>query len=217
MYQIILKNKIYIFFLIFLTLLGTFLYQINVSENFDDSFNTPKDSLSVKELKLIKEGDIILRRGYGWVSDAIQNMNANKRNISHCGIIVKYKNQWHVIHTISGYISKNDGVQIEPIYHFTNGAKENSIIIVRPQIEESVRVKIINKSFYYLSNKTPFDNAFSHNDSLSFYCTEFIHHIISTSTDTNIFNKEKWIRNDVIGFEEFFDQIQFKMIINHQK
>ncbi len=217
MYQIILKNKIYIFFFLLFIIFGAFLYQVNKFRNIDESSNSPKDNLSVTELKQIKEGDIILRRGYGWVSDAIQNMNADKRNITHCGIIVKQKNQWYVIHSISGHISKNDGVQIEPIHQFTKGAKENSIIIVRPQIEDSVRVKIINKSFYYLSNKTPFDNAFSHKDSLSFYCTEFIHHIISTSTDTNIFNKEKWIRNDVIGFEEFFDQTQFLMIINHQK
>jgi hypothetical protein len=213
LYPIILKNKIYIFFLLLFILLGVFLYQRNIGK----SFNTSKDNLSVQELELIKEGDIILRRGYGWVSDAIQNMNSGKRNISHCGIIVKHKKQWHVIHTISGHISKKDGVQIEPIYHFTNGAIDNSIIILRPQIEESVRIKIINKSFYYLSNKTPFDNSFSHKDSLSFYCTEFIHHIISTSTDENIFSKEKWIINDVIGFEQFFDQEKFKMIINHQK
>lgn len=54
--------------------------------------NKGETRLSQKDMLQISEGDIILRRGYGFFSDFIaDNLNENSYDVTHAGILYKKK------------------------------------------------------------------------------------------------------------------------------
>ena len=70
-------------------------------------------SLSDEEVDLLQDGDIILRKGYGIVSENIAKYLDEEYVISHCGIVVKsQKGNYFVIHSVSGRLPEDDGVQV---------------------------------------------------------------------------------------------------------
>jgi hypothetical protein len=162
------------------------------------------DTLNPLEIKYIKEGDIILRKGFGLVSNVIVNTLKEKYKISHCGLIVKKSNNFYVIHSVSKSISKYDGVQEEKLNTFINDCMPNSLIIVRPRTNTNDIKMAISKAKYFLNKKIPFDNAFDSKDSSAFFCQELIYRAFNLNF------------SNTLNFAPFLDTAKFRIIINHQ-
>ena len=84
-------------------------------------------TLSSKDIYLLKDGDIILRHGYGFVSDMIVETLNDSTGISHCAILTKYKNHWIIVHSVSSTLSDVDGVQWQDLNTFINQSKKNQL------------------------------------------------------------------------------------------
>lgn len=173
-------------------------------------------SLTQDEKELLQDGDIILRHGYGFVSDAITKALNEKYSVSHCGIVCKKNNKIKIIHTVSQSLSSVDGVQKHSLDKFIRDSQKNSVIVVRykPLIAKELSV-ISKKAEYYLKQKIPFDHAFDLNDSTAFYCTELIWKILLTEYNDDIFYKKINDNKDHLRFETFWDTSKFDIIINH--
>ena len=173
--------------------------------------------LSKEELGKIQDGDIILRHGYGFVSDMIVEKLGEKYDLSHCAIICKEDTNYKIIHSVSSSLSDIDGVQSQDLKNFVNESQYNSIIVVRykPPINKPLSA-ISRKARYYLSKQIPFDNAFNINDSSEFYCTELLWKVILNEYHDDFMLDENNRRKDHMDFNTFLDSTRFQIIINHQ-
>ena len=143
------------------------------------AYNNAGYYLSENEKSLLQDGDIILRKGYGFVSDQIIETLKDTLGVSHCGIIVQIDSCWSVIHSTPGYFSipfKDDGVTITSLSEFTENAHPNSIIITR--LKRDNQNQIARKALNYAERKVPFDYDFNYSDTTSIYCSELILHIL---------------------------------------
>jgi uncharacterized protein YycO len=188
-----------------------FLYNYRIKqEHFVSTY-----SLSQNEINKLKDGDIILRRGFGMVSDLIVTTMNEEYDISHCAIIVKDNNHFKVIHTVSQSLSEFDGVQSQTLSRFISDSKENSIIVVRLKgISDS---SISQRAKYFLSKKLPFDHDFDINDSSKLYCTELIWKVIKDSYKIDIFENQLkgQDKKNQYRFSALMDSNRFDIIINH--
>lgn len=177
----------------------------------------PNYKLSTSEKELLQEGDIILRRGEGFVSSVINNLAESEYQISHCAILVKNNNQWDVIHTVSSDLSNVDGVQTEPLDKFTGESVENTIAVLRFKADSSQRKEIANRSRYYLDRKVPFDDNFNISDTTEFYCTELIYRVALDVFHEDVFAERHQTNHpNYLTFEVFLDKKKFDVILNHQ-
>lgn len=211
------KRTFVIIFVILLSVAASvrlFLYAYDHHSMQEQSFY--KYTLSQEELNKIQDGDIILRHGYGLVSDMIVEQLDEKYDISHCSIVCKSDTNCMVIHSVSSSLSDIDGVQSQDLKSFINDSQYNSVIVIRykPKINKPLSA-ISRKAKYYLSQHIPFDNAFNINDSSEFYCTELLWKVILNEYGDDIMQGKNNERKDHLRFDTFLDTTRFEIIINH--
>ncbi len=191
-----------------------FLFAYNYQSEQEHSFSTY--TLSLNEISLLHNGDIILRHGYGIASDLIVNTLNEKYDISHCAIICRDSHQINVIHSVSQSLSDFDGMQKQTLSRFVSDSKKNSIIVIRyKNTQKSNNYIIANRAAYYLSKKIPFDNDFDIEDSSKFYCTELIWRVIKDTYQIDIFKNQLKNKKDQYKFQSLWDTTYFNIIINH--
>ncbi len=178
----------------------------------------PNYRLSKEEKLLLEEGDIILRRGEGFVSSVINNLNEADYQISHCAILVKNDSvNWNVIHTVSSELSNVDGVQTERLDRFTAESVENTIVVLRYKADKQKRTEIANRARYYLTRKIGFDNSFDIADTTEFYCTELVYRVFLDVFGFDVFEERHQTNHpNYLTFDVFLDRKKFDVIINHQ-
>jgi hypothetical protein len=211
------KKILIIIFIVFL-FLGLsgwlFLHIYNYRSEQEQNYNTY--SLTKEEIALIKDGDIILRHGFGFVSDAIVQQLKEKYDISHCAIVCKDDTNICVINSISSTLSDVDGVQSQDLKSFIHESQPNSVIIVRykPKIDKDNSC-ISRRAKDYLNKKIPFDNAFNIKDSSEFYCSELLWKVFLNEFHDDIFLGKDQKRKDHMKFDIFLDTSRFDIILNH--
>ena len=191
----------------------------------EHSFSTPQnkliiskntDTLSVEEINLLQNGDIIMRHGRGAISLGISAQLNEEHRLSHCGIINIKNDSINIIHTLAASVSPTDGVQKASLEEFIFDTYKNSIIVVR--LKNNDNNKIANKAKYYLSKKVPFDNNFDFADTSKFFCSELVLRILADECNANLIDIDTTQnKSHNLRFDRFFDTTKFDIIINHQK
>ncbi len=174
--------------------------------------------LSDKEVSLLKEGDIILRHGYGLVSDLIVESLREKYDISHCAILAKDSlGKFIVIHSVSSTVSDVDGVQWQYLQPFIHDSKKNTVVVVRYKGKtDEERKAIADRAKYYLTKKIPFDNSFDIFDTTEYYCNELIWKIFKDVYHTDIYGEKLNMgKYEYMKFDTFLDSTKFDILINH--
>lgn len=173
-------------------------------------------SLSKQEISSLKEGDIVLRHGFGFVSDAIVKSLHEIYDISHCAIITNSDSGLIVIHSVSQSLSDFDGVQCQKLNHFIRDSHTNSVIVSR--FKDTTLLKATaERAKYYFNKHVPFDNKFNIEDNSEIYCSELIWLIYKDVYNIDLF-KDQYLRGDYdyARFETFWDTTKFDIILNHQ-
>lgn len=179
--------------------------------------NSSKERLKPEDFQKIKEGDFILRRGYGLFSDLVaERLNDSLIDVTHAGILTQKNNHWYVIHSLSSDVSEIDGMQKQPLATFLKYSQPQKIIITRVKdTTPSVGAQITHKAQQYLMQKIPFDHKGDYENADALYCTELIWRILET--DLNILtlpqdkNKRKKLMLTMNGL---YNPAYFDLIIN---
>ncbi|MEI6853550.1 MAG: YiiX/YebB-like N1pC/P60 family cysteine hydrolase [Bacteroidota bacterium] len=213
------KRIVLIVFIVFIFIVLSawmFLLAYNHHSMQEQSFY--KYTLSPEEYDKIQDGDIILRHGYGLVSDLIVEQLKEKYDLSHCAIVVKTDTGLAVIHSVSSSVSNVDGVQAQDLKSFIEESHYNSVVVIRykPRINKP-NSAISTRAKDYLRKQIPFDNAFDINDSSQFYCTELLWKVILNEYGDDIMAGKNNVRKDHLRFDTFLDTTRFQIIINHQE
>lgn len=174
-------------------------------------------ALTKEELASLRSGDIILRHGYGWVSDMIVTQLKEQYDLSHCAIVCRDGDSLYVIHSVSSSLSNVDGVQSQEINAFIRESQYNSVVVVRYKKPfDKDQSCIAGRAKDYLKKGIPFDNAFNINDSTEFYCTELLWKAILNEYHVDILAGKNNERKDHLRFDTFLDTANFEIIIDHQ-
>ncbi|MFK8271164.1 YiiX/YebB-like N1pC/P60 family cysteine hydrolase [Capnocytophaga stomatis] len=173
--------------------------------------------LTQEDLKKIRQGDIILRRGYGFFSDLIaKKLNDSVFDVTHSGILYLKEGKWWVIHSLSSDASDTDGMQEQPLNQFLKGSMPEKIIVVRPKsinVEEGQQ--IVNQAKYYLERRIPFDRMGIIDEPSQMYCTELIWQILETDLKLISLPKDLKQRKDLFySMTGTYDDKYFDIIIN---
>jgi len=178
----------------------------------------PNYRLSAEEKGLIEEGDIILRRGEGFISGVIAHLNSDAPyDISHCAFLTRGQKDWMVIHAVSGSLAENDGLQAEPIDRFTGTSVDSSVVILRYKADRATRLKFSRSARAYLDARIAFDNSFNLEDTTTFYCTELLHRVFVNVLGEDLF-PERFEEGHpgYIHFDQLLNPSKFDLIVNHQ-
>lgn len=136
--------------------------------------------LNTQELALIREGDFILRRGFGFFSDYVATkLNSGTVDVTHAGIVIKKDDRWQVVHALSSDVSDTDGVQVQSLNDFLAHSQPGKIIITRAKgTTAAFGNRVAAKAQSYLNCNIPFDHEGNYDDDSELFCTELIWKIL---------------------------------------
>lgn len=177
--------------------------------------STANDSLPLRELTLLQEGDILMRKGYGNISDFIADFLNEKYQVTHCGfILLGGYNEAHILHTVS-----NDSVEhlfVEPLRDYIQQSQLNSLVAVRLKGTNQQRNAVVNEAKRLLKKKIPFDMAFNDNDTTEMYCAEMMAYVFKQVYQEDLMPRRAVYKPiDVLHMDNFFEPKYFEVLFNH--
>ena len=173
------------------------------------------------DMSLVKEGDFIMKNGYGRISDVITKALKEEIEISHCGIIVIDSNRAFVIQSMLSDEKGANGIQKLPLSKFLFEMKRDTVYLLRHRSSDKERAQIANQARRLFKKSVPFDSEFVLHDSSAFYCSELIDHILQEVYDTTYFETKIVYGTEMLLFNSLldttvFEQIPFRLKYNPQ-
>ena len=214
------KKKIFTLgFLLLLAFLGyqLFFYLDAKKEKEEVKEHENEQRLSDLDKRKLKEGDFILRRGYGFFSDMIaKHLNTGTIDVTHSGILVKRNNKWFVIHALSSDVSAIDGVQIQDLDTFLTYSQQNKIIVTRfKNVTSHQGNKIAALAQRYLDAKIPFDHQGNYDEPSKMYCTEMIWKILEKDLKLATLPHDTKARKSFFySMTAMYDEKYFELVVN---
>jgi hypothetical protein len=161
----------------------------------------------------LRGGEIILRKGDGFLSGQLIQILNEEIPLSHCGMIIKGDSSLFVIHAISDDYKGRDGVQPTSLANFVWKSIDSSVIIVRPKFNDSILLAMQNEARRYVGLNKLFDYKFNLADTTEIYCTELLKYIFDATVEEDIFPMRKLPNGmDNLYFVDFFNDTYFEMV-----
>jgi hypothetical protein len=174
--------------------------------------NPSKDFPSIG---LLKNGDILLRRGYGVDSTVSMNFSQGEKRYSHAGIIQKKDDGVFIIHSEEDKDHGRNGVYIEPIKDFLDGIHIWAVyrFDLSPKLEEDV----ISYALKLKSQNIIFDIDFNLNEDNKMYCSEFIYKVINRTTGKELIHAGKhFVGKNFVTISDLYQNNSAKLVdISH--
>lgn len=177
--------------------------------------STEVDSLTLEELNLLQDGDILLRKGFGSISEFIADFLAEKYAVTHCGLVLNSKeDSIQILHTISNESINN--VHIEPLQQYVKQSAKGSLVLVRLKCSLEKKKAILQAAKRLLKKKIPFDMGFNDLDDQSLYCIELLRDIFLEVFEQDLLPKRTHKNTiDVLSMDNFFNPLYFEVLFNH--
>ncbi|MCK9557898.1 MAG: YiiX/YebB-like N1pC/P60 family cysteine hydrolase [Candidatus Cloacimonetes bacterium] len=152
---------------------------------------------------LFEEGDILLRRGNSFISSMIVQAFPKGGGMSHCGILLNVDGKWQVLHSISGQISDEEGIRMEPLMSFIDHAKDHDVRHIKPLFKVN-RDMMRQQSLTLLAKKIGFDHEFNLNDTDKMYCSELVRAVYLAAAESDPFIYKEIGGKALIDLASFF-------------
>ena len=195
-------NKLWIFFLS-LILIGFLNSSAPMGGAFSFAQEYPAEDINWDWLDL-EEGDLLLRRGSTFVSTLISRAFPAADGMSHCGIVIKERDKWRIIHSISGSISDQDGIRIDDLGSFVAKAHQGKLYHVKPEFKVK-RERLVSAAYYYLAQKAAFDHEFDLEDRSRLYCSELVRAVYLDAGVEDVFKYKKVAGKALVDMGSFFE------------
>jgi hypothetical protein len=122
----------------------------------------------------VQSGDILLRKGKGWLSQLMSHHLNERYPFSHVGIFYKVEEEkaW-VVHSISN--DDCSGICIVPVENFVSEAVAGSFAVIRPK-RDWINISMLQSKILAHLTQEPidFDFYFDEADDTKMFCSEFV-------------------------------------------
>jgi len=189
--KLVLKNNY-----LFLLLIPSFLFSFQLTK---------------KEIKKLKNGDLIFRRENNLLSTYFAKFNSSY--YSHTGIIFYKNNIPYVIH-IEGSINKKSDIQIQTLQSFLKDAIGIKIMRLKKKLNLIKFFKILN---IIKKKQIKFDYLFDLNSKNKLYCTEFVNYFYYLILNKNLYSNLGDIKNHkVILIKNLINSPYLKIVLKER-
>jgi len=173
------------------------------------------DTLLQAEYLQLQTGDILLRKGFGMISDYIANFLDEAYPVTHCGFIIKTaKGKIQVLHTVSN--DAISGMFIESLADYCRQSQAGSLVAVRVKATEAERKAMMQRAHDLVKQKVPFDMAFDDSNSDRLYCAEMMRDIFVEILGQDLLPQRTQKQGiDVLSMDNFLDSTNFELLFNH--
>ena len=179
-----------------------------------DGERTAHDYLHREERQQLQYGDIILRKGYGMVSDFIASYLNEKYPVTHCAFYFEQNNLPFVLHCISN--DSVDGIFTEPLANYIKDSQEGSLVAIRVKTDSTGIQTYMDRAFELKNRQIPFDMSFDDSDSTKMYCVEMMRHAFYPVFKRDILHKKAHhLGIHVTHMDNFFNDSLFTVLFNH--
>lgn len=130
-------------------------------------------------LMYLEEGDLLFRRGTGFVGHVVTMADTEGR-YSHVGIVVCKDSVPYIVHAVPhehDFEGDFDRVKCEDARSFIGRYTECVAGIYRPQVSDSLKSIAANHALRLSEMRIPFDHDYNLEDTTALYCTELIEYV----------------------------------------
>jgi hypothetical protein len=175
----------------------------------------PPDTLSTQEQALLQAGDVLLRRGYGLISNYILATLQEPYAVTHCGLLVAQADgSLGVLHTASD--EERNGILVEPLAAFVRHSQAHSLVACRPKANPVQRQRLLELAERYRAAALPFDYGFDDRDPTALYCVELLRDLFLAAFEQDYLPLHyQRGQLSLLGFQNFFDSTTFTPLFNH--
>jgi len=142
--------------------------------------NAPTPRSDVDSLLVhLEEGDLVFRRGIGFVGHVVTMADTEGR-YSHVGIVVYKDSVPYIVHAVPhehDFEGDFDRVKCEDARSFIGRYTECVAGIYRPQVSDSLKSIAANHALRLSVKQVPFDHDYNLDDTTALYCTELIEYV----------------------------------------
>lgn len=169
------------------------------------AFNSANDKL--------KTGDIILREGKSFVSQALRSFSQTDKHFSHAGIIVIKDKQVYVCHVMAAEGKRSNKIRLEPVNSFCNKADNSSFAVYRSGVDPDHIESILAG---YFQKGISFDNDFDLKSDQQMYCTELVYKALTAANGNEKFiNLSHGNGIDYVACDNLYLNPQTRLIYSH--
>jgi len=164
----------------------------------------------------LKDGDIILRRGYGVDSTISTNFSQGEKRYSHVGLIDQTDKGVFVIHVVEDKEKSINGLYIESLGNFLD--KVSIWAIYRYDFSETSSKKMMNYIEDLKKKNITFDMEFNLDDDEKMYCSEFIYKVINRTTEKELIKAGKvFMGKKFVTISDVYENTNSKLVeISHK-
>lgn len=174
-------------------------------------------TLQVTAIESFMPGDIILRRGKGFVSDGIARVLNEPFDVTHCGILMPIDSGWAVVHAMSDNSRNIDGVVAQKLDQFVAESKSGSVMVVRYKNMNGKEAAVMQSTKAYMAKGLPFDLGFDIHDTTAIYCSELLQNIYWDNFQEDIFpTRISTPTTDLLKYTYLFDTTHFERVLEPQ-
>ncbi len=147
-------------------------------------------------LAAMKDGDLLFRRGTGFVGHVVTRADSEGL-YSHVGIIITKDSSLYIVHAVPhepDFDGDIDRVKCENVNSFIRKYPNANLGLYRLDISDSLKAIAAIHALQLSEQQIPFDHAYNLEDDTAFYCTELIEYVyaqvgisISEGRRTSIF------------------------------
>ncbi len=160
-----------------------------------------------------KDGDIILREGKSFVSQALRSFSLTDKHYSHAGIIQIKNGQTYVCHVVAAEGKRSDKIRLEPIVSFCDKSDNTSFAIYRTDLNT---ISIDSALAVYFIAGISFDTDFDLKTSNKMYCTELVYKVLTAANRNEKFiNLSHGNGIDYVACDNLYLNPKTKLVFSH--
>jgi hypothetical protein len=148
-------------------------------------YTEPAEALS-QGLKLLQDGDLVLRTEEDVVSASIRNFAKTDKTYSHCGIAYFEDSSWYVYHLIAGDENPTGIIKKEKFAKFIDANHKSRYGIFRYLLDSTEQIKMKDQILTYYAQNVKFDTGFDLNTDSVLYCAEMVYKALKLATNNRV-------------------------------
>ena len=133
-------------------------------------------------LKKLKTGDLILRHGRGFISNAFMSLSFKEKKYSHAGIVHVENGMAYVYHAIGGEENVDNKLRKDLLQDFCDPQYVHSFGIYRYDLNMEQTKQFDSLATYYYHQEMQFDTKLDLATDSVMYCSELIYKLLQKVT-----------------------------------
>jgi hypothetical protein len=139
-----------------------------------------------KNAAAVKQGDLIMRTGRDFTSEAMRQLSLKDKTYSHCGIASIEHDSIFVYHSIGGEWTPDQKLRRDPFDVFCNPFENRGFGIFRYNLTAKENSDLLNIVQNFYKEAIMFDMKFDLSSNERMYCSEFVYKSIEEAYQNRI-------------------------------